>query len=186
MNSKQNTFFLFLRAINVGGHNIIKMKDLSGWMQQLGFTGVKTFLNSGNVVFQTNNDDVSEITKLIREKIKLESNLDIACLVRSLDELTRINTILLKHEAEKPEAATVFVTLLSGQSSAEAIQKLKTIDTGPDSFFDYGSEIVLVCQQPYHKTKLSNSLFEKILKLNATSRNRNTVEALLKDLPAGK
>jgi uncharacterized protein (DUF1697 family) len=186
LNFIPETYFLFLRAINVGGHNTIKMKDLCLWMQQLGFTGVKTYLNSGNVVFQTDRKDVEEISKGIREKIKLETKLDIACLVRSLDELIRINNLLLEHESKKPEQATVFVTLLSGQASTETIQKLKTIDSGSDTFIPYGSEIVLICQQPYHKTKLSNSFFEKILKLDATSRNRNTIELLLKDIGGKK
>jgi uncharacterized protein (DUF1697 family) len=182
LNSELKTFFLFLRAINVGGHNTIKMKDLSEWMQQLGFTGVRTYLNSGNVVFQTSRNDVVDLSTGIREKIRLEAKLDIACFVRSLDELIRIINMLLEHEATKPESATVFVTFLSGQASAEGIQKLKTIDSGSDTFIPYGSEIVLICQQPYHKTKLSNSFFEKTLKLDATSRNRNTIELLLKDV----
>jgi uncharacterized protein (DUF1697 family) len=158
------------------------MKDLMLWMQQLGFTGIKTYLNSGNVVFQTDRKDAAELSKSIREKIRMEANLDIACFVRSLDEMRRINHILRDHEATKPEPATVFVTLLSGQASEEGIQKLKTTDSGIDTFFPYGSEIVLICRQPYHKTKLSNNLFEKTLKLEASSRNRNTIETMLKDI----
>ena len=172
-------YIAFLRAINVGGHNAIRMKDLTLWMQQLGFTGIKTHLNSGNVIFQTPPRDIHELSKQIREKIFLETKLHIACLIRSYDELSRLNTILLTHEASKPQTATVFLTLLSGTPSAENIAKLKAVNSAPDTFTPYDTEIVLICQQPYHQTKLSNTLFEKTLKLDATSRNHNTIKALL-------
>jgi uncharacterized protein (DUF1697 family) len=155
------------------------MKDLTLWMQQLGFTGVKTYLNSGNVIFQINHNNTADLETQIRQKILHETKLEIPCFIRSFDELSQINNILQKHESSKPPSSSIFLTLLSGKPTTENIQKLKTIDTLPDSFTPYGSEIVLQCHQPYHKTKLSNSLFEKILKLDATSRNFNTVNALI-------
>jgi uncharacterized protein (DUF1697 family) len=173
------TYFLFLRAINVGGHNTIRMKDLTLWMQQLGFTGVKTYLNSGNVIFQTDHNKANELEKQIRQKILLETNLDIACFIRSFEDLTQINAILINHEASKPQSSNIFLTLLSGHPSPEALQKLHSLNTAPDSFTPCDAEIVLQCQQPYHKTKLSNALFEKTCKLQATTRNINTIQALL-------
>jgi uncharacterized protein (DUF1697 family) len=177
--SELKFYFLFLRAINVGGHNTIRMKDLTLWMQQLGFTGIKTHLNSGNVIFQTDHNNTIELEKLIRQKIILETKLDIPCFIRSFENLSHINTILTKHEASKPQSSNIFITLLSGLPSPEAIQKLHSVNTALDAFTHYGTEIVLQCQQPYHQTKLSNALFEKTLKLQATTRNINTIQTLL-------
>jgi uncharacterized protein (DUF1697 family) len=177
--SKLNTFFLFLRAINVGGHNAIRMKDLTVWMQQLGFTSVKTLLNSGNVIFKSNLFETTELENLVRQKILLESKLDIPCFIRSFEDITRINTILTNHENQKIENSTIFLTLLSGHPSPESIQKLQSFDTIPDSFIPYGSEIILQCLQSYHKTKLSNTLFEKSCKLKVTTRNISTIRELL-------
>jgi len=174
-----NTFFLFLRAINVGGHNMIKMAKLTLWLQELGFVNIKTYLQSGNVIFQTSNNDTEVMAKQIREKILLESQLNIASIIRKHSEIKSINVILDKHEADKPENSSVFLTLLSALPSKENIEKLKKIDSGLDTFILYGKDIILVCQQPYHKTKLSNNLFERLLKVDATSRNRNTIEKLV-------
>jgi uncharacterized protein (DUF1697 family) len=173
------TYFLFLRAINVGGHNTIRMNDLTLWMQQLRFTVVKTYLNSGNVIFQTNQNDTAELEKQIRQKILHETSLDIPCFIRSFDDLTRISANLSTHQAQKPENSNIFLTLLSGLPSPEAIQKLQFLTTAPDTFTPYGTEIILQCHQPYHLTKLSNALLEKKLKLQATTRNLNTILTLL-------
>jgi uncharacterized protein (DUF1697 family) len=173
------TFFLFLRAINVGGHNTIRMKDLTIWMQQLGFTSIKTLLNSGNIIFQSALNDTSKIEIKIRQKIMLETKLDIPCFIRDLSNLSRLNTILSRHEAQKPCNSNIFLTLLSGHPSPEAIQKLQSVNTAPDTFINYDTEIVIQCLQPYHQTKLSNALFEKTLKLQATTRNISTIQTLL-------
>ncbi len=178
-NSQLQTFFLFLRAINVGGHNLIRMKDLTLWMQQLGFANVKTHLNSGNILFQTNQNNTVDLQNQIRQKILLETQLNIPCFIRSFEDLTRISTILANHETSKPPSSNIFLTLLSGHPTPEAIQKLRSVHASPDTFTPYGAEIILQCQQPYHLTKLSNALFEKTLKLQATTRNIKTIQALL-------
>ncbi len=178
--NQMTTYFLFLRAINVGGHNMIKIKDLALWMEQLGYSNINTYLNSGNVVFQTNSTDPLQIAQKIRDKIMLEAKLDIACLIRNLSELRGVKERLMQQVATRPEAATLFVTFLSGKPSLEGIVKIKSVKAGNDTFRLYDTEVVLECQQPYHKTKLSNTLFEKTFKLDATTRNSNTVNALLK------
>jgi uncharacterized protein (DUF1697 family) len=177
--SLMNQYFLFLRAINVGGHNMIKMADLTTWMQQLGISGIKTYLQSGNVIFQTSLSDVLDLSSQIKSMIFQKTKLNIPCIIRNHYELNRIYEILASHETAKPPNAGVFITLLTSQPSVENIEKLKAIQSGPDTFMIYGSDIVLICQQPYHKTKLSNNLFERILKTDATTRNFNTIQALL-------
>jgi uncharacterized protein (DUF1697 family) len=163
---------------------MIKMTQLVIWMQQLGFISVRTHLNSGNVIFQSDSSDVNEMSNQIRKKILQESKLDVACLIGNKEELMKLNTILTKHQVAKPELSTVYVTFLSKKPPPEAIEKLNEVNNTLDAFTPYDTEIVLVCQQPYHKTKLSNNFFEKVLKVEATSRNRNTIEAMLNLLHA--
>ncbi len=174
-----NTYFLFLRAINVGGHNMIKMTHLTSWLQQLVFENIKTYLQSGNVVFQSKYKDVGLLENQIRAKIMVEAQLDIACIIRTHKELIKLNSLLDKYEADKPENSSVFVTMLSVLPTNENFEKLSSVKSEPDSFIAYGSDIVLVCQQPYHKTKLSNNLFERTLRVEATTRNHKTIQGML-------
>jgi uncharacterized protein (DUF1697 family) len=180
------TYFLFLRAINVGGRNIIKMADLKSWMQQLGFRDVKTYLQSGNVVFTASETGEAILTKQIHEMVFERSKLKIACIVRSSESLENISNMMMKHEASKLADANIFLTMLAQKPSAENIEKLTNVTFQDDKFTFYNDYIVLECRQPYHKTKLSNNFFEKLLKVDATTRNLNTVQAMLELISSGK
>src|SRR5690606_41069078 len=65
-----NTYIALLRGINVSGHKIIKMAELKKMFENTGFQNVKTYIQSGNVVFQTNKSDISELEKLLRNAIE--------------------------------------------------------------------------------------------------------------------
>lgn len=60
----------FLRGINVGGNTIVSMKDLGSLFESVGFRGVKTLLNSGNVVFETEEKDADKLARNIEEKLE--------------------------------------------------------------------------------------------------------------------
>ena len=160
---------------------MIKMKDLIVWMEELKFKNIKTYLQSGNVVFQSFTKAEHELTQLIAEMILRKTNLNIACQIRDVEEIMQINALLDRHESQKSPDSNLFVTLLSEQPSAENIQKLKEAKTDNDVVYVYGREAIVECFQPYHKTKLTNNLFEKMLKVNATSRNDKTMRALMKE-----
>ncbi|MEI6122983.1 MAG: DUF1697 domain-containing protein [Bacteroidota bacterium] len=174
-----NTYILFLRAVNVGGHNIIKMKDLSIWLRELNFQNIRTHLQSGNVVFCAASSDATALVSAIEAMLLRKTNLSLTCLLRNVDELVQINQLIDRHQANKLPDTNLFVTLLSQTPSAENMAKLKETKTGQDMFFAYARDVIVVCQQPYHKTKLSNHLFEQALKVKATSRNSKTMRALL-------
>nr|WP_330399732.1 DUF1697 domain-containing protein [Peptostreptococcus faecalis] len=61
----------FLRGINIGGKNKVTMADLKSEFEKLGFEEVKTYLNSGNVAFSSNEDDIEKCTRLIETMIKV-------------------------------------------------------------------------------------------------------------------
>ena len=58
-----------LRGINVGGNNIIKMVDLRQVFGESGFMAVKTYLQSGNVLFESEMSDINQVTEVIREHL---------------------------------------------------------------------------------------------------------------------
>ena len=179
-----NTYFLFLRGVNVGGKNMIKMTELAHWIEALGFNHVKTYLQSGNVIFQSKLHHEEKLAQQLEEMLWQKAALNIPCQMRNVEDLKRINTLLDHYEATKLPTANLFVTLLSEPPSEENILKVKAIKTDDDVFYVHGREVIVVCQQPYHKTKLSNNVFERVLKVKATSRNDNTMRALLKAITA--
>lgn len=80
-------FIAFLRGINVGGNNIIKMETLRGEFESMGFQSVKTYIQSGNVIFQTEIADKNIIEKEIEKALSIKFNYNAKVLVRSKKEM---------------------------------------------------------------------------------------------------
>jgi uncharacterized protein (DUF1697 family) len=84
------TYAAFLRGINVGGNTIIKMEDLAKAFKAMGFSGIKTILASGNVVFQSSEKDKTVITKTIAARLAKIAGREISIIVRSMEELQEL------------------------------------------------------------------------------------------------
>jgi uncharacterized protein (DUF1697 family) len=80
----------FLRGINVGGKNMIKMETLRKTFEGLGYENVKSYVNSGNIVFDTRKTDDGRLAKTIHAAIQQEFGFDISVMVRSMDEIAEI------------------------------------------------------------------------------------------------
>src|SRR5215831_18318368 len=83
-------FVALLRGINVGGNKLIKMEDLKKYFDALGFKNVKTILASGNVLFESTNDNEDALAKKISDKLKSEQGHDVGIQIRSIDEIQKL------------------------------------------------------------------------------------------------
>lgn len=84
------TYVAFLRGINVGGKNIIKMEALRAEFEKIGFQSVKTYIQSGNIIFQSNMTDQKKIEKLIEAKLAKALKYQVKVLIRSAKELENV------------------------------------------------------------------------------------------------
>ena len=174
------TYIAILRGINVSGHKIIKMDALRGLFESLQFKKVKTYIQSGNVVFQDKSTDSEVLQARIAKKILDEFSFIVPVIVKSKDELASIvknNPFISK---EGTDIAKLHVTFLSAEPNKDDIKKNREGEYGPDEFIISGQTIYLHCPNTYGDTKLSNTFFEKKLKVTATTRNWKTVNELLK------
>ncbi len=83
------TFAAFLRGINVGRSHKVSMAELKASFESLGFDNVKTFINSGNVIFCTETP-AAQLVKMIEEKLVIEFGFDIPVIIRSEVELKQL------------------------------------------------------------------------------------------------
>lgn len=83
-------YIALLRGINISGKNKIPMSELKKDFEELGYTNVVTYLNSGNVVFETSIDNRKELAQSINEKIKNVYDLDIPIYITTENELKEI------------------------------------------------------------------------------------------------
>lgn len=80
-------FVALLRGVNVGGNNMINMKELKASFEKLGFTDVLTYINSGNIIFRTKDTDARKLEIKIEKMLSKEYKLDSKVVIRSLAEM---------------------------------------------------------------------------------------------------
>jgi len=168
-----------LRGINVSGHKSIKMTDLVKLFQSLNFRNVRTYIQSGNVIFESDLVDASAIANKIEKKIKQTYGFEVNIIIRTSDELEKIvsrNPFVKEHNIEIDK---LHVTFLADIPDERSVSDLDIKKDKNEKFIVKGKEIYLYCPNGYGKTKLTNATFERKLKAIATTRNWNTTNKLV-------
>jgi uncharacterized protein (DUF1697 family) len=165
-----------LRGINVSGQKIIKMADFKNHLQELNFTDVQTYIQSGNAVFKNKKTLPKDLEKKITKKILEEYGFEVSVIVKSPNELTEI---IKKNPFTKDEDLNrLCVIFLSDEPTSDNLKKLKGIDYSPEEYVLKGKTIYLYSPHGYGKAKMNNNFFENKLKVVATTRNWKTVNKL--------
>jgi uncharacterized protein (DUF1697 family) len=172
------TFISMLRGINVGGQKMIRMETLRGIYEGSGFTNVRTYVQSGNVVFESTEGEAAALTKRIEAQIERSCGYSVSVFIREGRDLQRILTSNPFLRGRNEDPSKLHVTFLYQPPPEPAWSNLKAPGDGPDEFARGEQEIYLFCPNGYGKTKLSNSFFERKLGMPVTTRNWNTVNAL--------
>jgi uncharacterized protein (DUF1697 family) len=173
------TFIALLRGINVSGQKKIKMSDLKILFETLSFAKVQTYIQSGNVIFDSHLTDLKSLKEKIEGKIKQKSGFDVEVIVKTPDELEHIlkKNPFLKRSNKNPDR--LYVTFLADASTADSTTKLKEVNYLPEEYFIDGSTVYLFLPNGNGRAKLNNNFWEKNLKVQATTRNWNTVNMLV-------
>lgn len=182
-------FVALLRGINVGGRHKIAMADLRAMFSGLGFGGVATYIQSGNVVFTSTLGDVAELMAAIDEAIETTFGFRAPAVLRSAGQLAAV-AVANPFLAGGADAGTVSVGFLAGVPTADRLSALLAepladpVATGGDEFVIRGADVYLHHPNGYGRTKLTNGYFDKRLGVMMTVRNWRTVLTLL-DMASG-
>ena len=174
------SYVAMLRGINVSGAKSVKMEPLRASFEALGFTDVRTYVQSGNVVFEAKERGAAPLGPKIVARIKRDFGFDVPVLVLGAAELARIveQNPFLKQRGEATDVTKLHVTFLAGAPAAAGLEKMEGVSSGRDAFRCLGTSIYLLCPDGYGNTKLSNNAFERALGAAATTRNWKTVTTL--------
>lgn len=170
-----NTYISMLRGINVSGQKQVRMADLKNLYESMGFENVRTYVQSGNVIFESAEKDEAKLSKQIEAKIEETFGFSVPVLVRTAQDFKRI---VENHPFTKEDPAGVLVTFLHERPARSKLDDLSSYEDKVDQFAIGEQEIFLFCPGGYGKTKLSNTFFEKKLGVAATTRNWKTVNML--------
>jgi uncharacterized protein (DUF1697 family) len=167
------THLALLRGINVGGKNVLPMKDLAQMFSDAGCAGVRTYIQSGNVIFEAPGG-ADGIGDAIKAKIEKRHGYRIPVIIRTSEQLLKTirgNPFLKAGADEK----MLHVYFLADSPSAGAIAGLHPARSAPDAFHVRGQEIYLHLPNGMARTKLTNAYFDSKLSTICTARNWTTV-----------
>ena len=174
------TYISILRGINVSGKNIIKMDSLRQLYIDMGFKNVQTYIQSGNVIFQTIKSDTSALQEKITKKISDTFNLNVPVVVLELFEFQEIVNNNPFISRENIDITRLYITFLASLPNKENIENTIKLNYSPEEFIILNKAVYLYCPMGYGTTKLSNNFFENKLKVKATTRNLKTCNELIK------
>src|SRR5690625_5236551 len=168
-----NKKIAILRGINVGGKRKIRMSDLKSLCEKLGWKDVETYIQSGNLIFTSDNQN-SDLEETLELAIKEKYGFDVPVIVRNSKEFqTSIdNNPFFNKNAEINQ---LHLTFLKEKPLQEKEMEILTQSYEPDKFKIVGKDIFILCVGKYHRSKLHNNFFERKLNTGATTRNWKTV-----------
>jgi uncharacterized protein (DUF1697 family) len=177
MDFAMSKYIAFLRAINVGGHTV-KMEALRRLFETWGFSGVETFITSGNVIFETPESDARNLGQRIETGLKQALGYEVAAFLRTPAELAQIANYQPFPPARLETAQALNIALLAAPLDEAATQKLMALKTDIDDFQVHEREIYWLCLKKQSESTVSNAVLEKALRSQATLRGINTIRKM--------
>ena len=174
-------YIALLRGINVGGKRKLLMTDLKALFAEMGFSNIVTYIQSGNVVFESDqNENNIELAQKIEAAIQEKFKLDVPVMVRKASEWKQIISDNPYFKDKCIGIERLHLTLLDKTPEQVQVEDLKQIEFDSEQFELIGQHIFLCCKDKFSsKSKMTNTLFEKKLKRKSTTRNWKTVMKLI-------
>ena len=172
--------FTFLRALNVGGRNV-KMDALRAHFEDMGFTGVESFIASGNIIFDSNAAGRQALEKQIEEGLLKALGYPVDTFVRTAEEVARIAEAKPFPGMDQiADSYQLYVAFTHQAPASQARENLMAHTSDIDSFAIDGSEIYWLCTETQSKSDFSGARLEKAIGAPATMRNIRTIQRLYK------
>jgi uncharacterized protein (DUF1697 family) len=171
-------YIALLRGINVSSQKTIRMADLKAHLDELGWEGIRTYIQSGNIVFKTADVNPVQLAKKIKQKLQDKYGFEVPTLILEPRELKHI--IHNNPFTRDPETAEdrLYVTFLFDTPREDLVSKLQELKQANEQFVFDDKIIFLHYPDGYGRAVMNNNAFERGLKVEATTRNWKTVNKL--------
>ena len=174
------TYISILRGINVSGHNIIKMDALKQMYEAMGLNNARSYVQSGNVVFESKSGDVKFLAGKISEQIAKEFGYQVPVIVFTKAVLEGIISGSPFANDHSKDAKFLHVTFLADKPAAYDRKAIEDKMFADEEIHFSDEAVYIYIPGGYGNTKLSNAFLENKLKVKATTRNWKTTNELLK------
>lgn len=168
-----------LRGVNVGGHNMIKMEELRALCKTLKLRDACTYVQSGNLIFRTDERDLELLAKRLQNAIERKFAFCPDVVLRTAAEMREViarNPFAKRREVEPNR---LLVTFLASEPAADARDKAAQLKTAPEELRMDRREVYIYFPNGMARPKVSWPTIERILKTSGTGRNWNSVTKML-------
>jgi len=175
---KNNIYLALLRGINVGGNNTVSMKNLKKVFEGLRYTNIKTYINSGNVIFQATDKSSDKIVRVIEDAIEKEFGFAVRVLLRSKKQIEEVCELIPKKWTNGKTMRTDVIFLWKEVDNVEEVAKV-VINPQIDNLIYKASAIIWNFEREKYKESKSDKFIGTYLYKHMTARNVNTTRKLL-------
>jgi uncharacterized protein (DUF1697 family) len=170
-------YLALLRGINVGGKNKVEMKKLKTIFENVGFANVFTFINSGNVIFESKEKNNDKLITLIKSKLKKSFNFDVPLLIRDQFNIKKLAANIPPVWENNEKQRTDILFLWDEFDNRNSIKLIKQVN-GVDNIIYCKGAIVWNINKTEYKRSGMNKFIGTTLYKNMTARNVNTVRKI--------
>jgi uncharacterized protein (DUF1697 family) len=176
---KMTAIISMLRGVNVGGHNKIKMEALRALYESLKLKSPQTFVQSGNVIFLSDEKNLLRLSQRIQEAIERKFGFRPAVVLRTSFEMRRVIARNPFASRDGIDPAKLLVTFLASEPAKQVCESLRKFDSRGEELYFHGNELYIYFRNGMGKSKLSWPGLEKVMNTSFTGRNWNSVTKML-------
>jgi len=181
----KRVFVALLRGINVGGKNKLSSEELVGLFEEVGCDRVRTYIQSGNVVYRAGSHLTKAVPAAVVAAIERDYGFSVPVVTRTAAELAAVVAAELAAVVEEnpfvvggEDPKTLHVAFLADRPSVTQVSQLDPSLSPGDQFVVSGREVYLHCPNGLARTKFTNAYLDSTLGTVSTMRNWKTVNVL--------
>ncbi|PKO14947.1 MAG: hypothetical protein CVU39_12790 [Chloroflexi bacterium HGW-Chloroflexi-10] len=171
-------YVAFLHAINVGGH-VVKMEVLRGHFADMGLTGINTYIQSGNVIFETDDNRTEVLETQIAAHLEQVLGYDVPAFVRTGAELKALAALQPFARIPAENKDTLYIAFLHNEPDSAKQAALLAYTSQTDALHFYGKHLFWRYHRSYGESAITNMRIERVLKAHSTIRNINTINTVI-------
>ncbi len=169
-----------MRGINVSGKKPIKMDALREMYENLGYMDVISYVQSGNIIFSSDEIDPKILEQKISGQIETDFGFEVPVIVLTVDKLKKIIESSPFVNDKNKDPAFLHVTFLASPPTTFDQRVIESKKQNGEEVSFSNTAVYLYCPNGYGRTKLTNNFLEAKLKVGATTRNWKTTRELLR------
>lgn len=177
-NKQKNVYVALLRGLNVGGHSVIKMNDVRELFEALGFIKVTSYIQTGNIIFSSNETNIEKIAHQIEKKFESSKGLETKVFIltqNKLQDAAAHNPFDPVRGEKEQRCHLMFLSCKPDMTHSKALMKLK----GEEYQFHISGQVLYYAYSRKYDGKRRTIDFEKVLGVTGTSRSWKVMDKLI-------